>query len=309
MYERMRSETVRRRTVCLAKHLLDCGVIKRDPSPDVILPAASQVPRLSPERVRPSSINPGSLLMTDESLHASLSRNRILAALPERERERLLQHMRKVLLQRGQILIAPGEPITGAYFPLDSMISLVTLMRDGLMTEAGTVGCEGVLGLPVLFGVGVTPMQSMVQIPGEAVHLGGDVFKKEFDLGGPLRDLLLLYAQALFVAVSQSAACNARHPVEQRLCRWLLLSSDAVRSDGLPLTQEFLSAMLGVRRAGVSVAASGLRREGLIAYTRGRVSILDRAGLERGACECYGVVKSQFDRLPGPPPLAAARRQ
>lgn len=224
-------------------------------------------------------------------------KNRILAALPPDEYEKLSPHFEHVQLPRGQVIIEHGEPIREVYFPNDALISLVTQLSDGSTVEAGVAGREGMAGLPVVLGADSTPMQSVVQIPGTAIKIKARVICDAFNRGGALQSRLLGYAHALFVEAAQSAVCNAHHHVEARLARWLLTSSDAVQSDELPLTQEFIATMLGVRRAGVTCAALVLREAGLISYNRGRIRILDREGLETLSCECYREIKDQFKLL------------
>jgi CRP-like cAMP-binding protein len=193
-------------------------------------------------------------------------------------------------------LIIPGEEIKEVYFPLNAMISLVSTTREGVSVETGIVGSDGMLGISVLFGAATTPMQSVVQISGRAMRMEARAFKTEFDREGAFNKILLLYLHILFVEISQTAACNKLHSIDGRLARWLLMSCDSIRSDVLPLTHEFLS-MLGIRRAGVSEASARLREKGLISYHHGRITILDRKGLEDFACECYDVVKREQARL------------
>ena len=225
--------------------------------------------------------------------------NRLLAKLPGEELEDLRPHLEPVSLSHAQYLIAPNRPILYVYFPINALASLVTVLEDGSTVEAGSVGREGMVGIPVLLGAGKTPMQTLVQIPGEALRVKAEVIKEAFDKGGALHDLLHRYVHTLFVVASQSAACNRRHHVDARLCRWLLMSSDGVASNELALTQEFLATMLGVRRAGVTQAALHLQEAGLIDYNRGRIRILDREKLEAATCECYRMVKDEYDRLLG----------
>jgi CRP-like cAMP-binding protein len=224
-------------------------------------------------------------------------RNQILASLSPDEYERLSPHFNHVELPPGQVLIASEEPIQYVYFPNDALISLVTQLMDGNTVEAAVAGREGMAGLPVILGADSTPMQSVVQIPGSAIKIKAKVVRDAFIRGGTLQSRILRYMHALFVGVSQTAACNAQHRIEARLARWLLTSSDAVQADELPLTQEFIATMMGVRRAGVTCAALVLREEGLINYNRGHIRILNRGGLEATACECYRVIKGQFNLL------------
>jgi CRP-like cAMP-binding protein len=223
--------------------------------------------------------------------------NRILAALQSEEMERLLSHMEQVELRLGEVISLPNEPIKYVYFPHRGTISITSLLEDGSQVEVGVVGNEGMYGMPVALGTDTSPHQAIVQITGGATRMSADVLREEVGRCGRLHNLLLRYGQALFVMVAQNAACNRRHPLDGRLCRWLLTGQDRIKSDELKLTHEFLSVMLGVRRAGISESASKLQSQGLISYKRGRVHILDRQGLEAISCECYEVVKKEFDRL------------
>jgi CRP-like cAMP-binding protein len=223
--------------------------------------------------------------------------NHILAKLPDADYQRLVPHLELVELPRGLTLCAAGERMEYAYFPVGMMISLVSEMPDGTSVEVGVVGFEGMAGLPLVLGVDVSPHTIMVQMPDGAYRLRADVLKAEFKRGGALHDLLLRYTQGLLLHTAQIAACNRVHHVEERLARWLLMSRDRCVCDELPLTQEFLSLMLGVRRAGVTEAALTLQTEGYINYTRGHITIIDREGLESASCGCYEIIKAEFDRL------------
>ena len=227
------------------------------------------------------------------------TQNRLLASLPSEELKALLPHLEHVSLSRRQTIILPDEPIPFIYFPINSLLSLVTVMEDGSTVEAGAIGREGMAGLPILLDAGTTPMRTLTQIPGQAVRVKAQIIKEAFDTGGALRHILHRYIHTTIVVGSQSAACNRLHHLEARLCRWLLMSSDGVGSEELSLTQDFLGTMLGVRRAGVSEAASQLMDKGLIRYQRGRIQIVDKKSLETAACECYRVVKAEYDRLLG----------
>lgn len=227
------------------------------------------------------------------------TQNRLLAGLPSEELIALHPHMEQVSLSHGQTIVKPDEPIPFVYFPLNSLLSLVTVMEDGSTVEAGSIGREGMAGLPILLDAGTTPMQTLTQIPGQAIRVKAEIIKEAFDRGGALQKLFYRYIHTTIVVASQSAACNRRHHVEARLCRWLLMSSDGVGSEELPLTQDFLATMLGIRRAGVSEAASKLQSNGLIRYSRGYIQIVDRKSLETFACECHGMVKAEYDRLFG----------
>ncbi|HEX8708616.1 MAG TPA: Crp/Fnr family transcriptional regulator [Pyrinomonadaceae bacterium] len=189
--------------------------------------------------------------------------------------------------------------IEHVYFPGNAMVSLVSQLSDGTNVEVGVTGFEGMIGLPLLLGVDRSPHECMVQIPDGRVRVRAQAIKSEFKRGGALHDLLLRYMQSLLLTVSQVATCNRVHLVGERLARWLLMSYDRCLSDDLPLTQEFLAMMLGTRRAGVTEAAIALQAEGLINYRRGHITITDKGGPEAAACECYAIIKEEFDRLPG----------
>ncbi|MEY3825764.1 MAG: hypothetical protein RLZZ148_576 [Cyanobacteriota bacterium] len=225
--------------------------------------------------------------------------NQLLAALPDLEYERLEPHLEKVSLKRGQILHEAYEKIEYVYFPSRAMISLVSIMEDGSTTEIGLVGNEGMVGLPVILGGDFAPSRAIVQVEDGGLRLKGDIFKREFLRGEVLQKRILLYTQAIFTQVSQSAACNRQHSIEERLARWLLSVQDCVMADELPLTQEFIANMLGTRRAGVTIAASTLQQAGMIRYTRGKITILNQEHLEATACECYRLVQNEFIRLLG----------
>ena len=239
-------------------------------------------------------------------------KNQLLSALPIEEYDRLLPYLEAVSLIPKQIIYAPNEPIEYVYFPNSGIISLVNLTEDGGTVEAATVGNEGMAGIPVLLGTDRMIGQAMSQVAGDAVRMRADVFKRLVTPGSTLYNLLLRYTQALINLISQSVACNRLHSVEERCCRWLLLCQDRVHSNEFHLTQEFLAQMLGVRRASVSVVAAILQKAGLICYSRGKIMIRDRIGLESASCECYRIVKDEFDRLlktPESPKKAEGRRQ
>lgn len=223
--------------------------------------------------------------------------NQLLAALPLEQYQRLIPHLENVDLVSGEVLCEPGETMTEVYFPTLAMISLVSIMENGSTTEISLVGKEGMVGLPVFLGGESTTSRAIVQIKGTAIKLNANVFKKEFNRGEELHRLLLLYTQALFTQASQNAACNRQHNIEERLARWLLTAQDCVMKNELHLTQEFISHMLGTRRSGVTVAAGTLQQAGMIRYSRGKISILDRKALDATACECYHVVKNEYIRL------------
>jgi CRP-like cAMP-binding protein len=228
-----------------------------------------------------------------------LAENRLLKVLPAAGLEALCSHAELVALRHGHHIIIPDEPIRDVYFPLTCLLSLVTTMEDGATVESGTIGREGMSGIPVILNAGQTTMPTFCQIPGDAVRVRAEVVRAAYEQSEELRRILNRYVHTVVVVGSQSAACNALHRVEARMCRWLLMSSDGVGSDAVSLTQENLAMMLGVRRPGVTEVAGKLRAEGLIDYSRGQIRILDRAGMERLACECYGRVKGEYERLFG----------
>ncbi len=223
--------------------------------------------------------------------------NRLLDALPTEDYQRLQPHLKLVTLALRQVIYEAGDLITEVYFPRHAIISLVATLEDGSTMESGLVGQEGMAGMPVLLGGMTKANRAFVQMAGEAWQLKATVLQTEFDRGGALQKLLLRYFQALFTQVAQTGVCNRFHTTEERLARWLLLVADCVQSDTFLLTQEFIAQMIGVRRSGVTVAAGMLSHAGLIHYTRGRIQITDRAGLEEFSCECYGVVRNEFDWL------------
>lgn len=227
------------------------------------------------------------------------TKNRLLAALPASEYERLVPHLKLVSLPLNQIIYEPEEPITQVYFPHQSVISIVSTMENGSTVEVGIVSNEGMVGIPVILGGNTTTTSANVQIPDGGMRMNADVLKTMFDEGGPLQTLLLRYIQARFTEIAQGCACNRLHTLDERLARWLLTVSDRLQSDKFPLTQEFISKMLGVRRAGVTVAASSLSRAGLISYHRGQINILNREALTATSCECYRVIRDEFARLLG----------
>lgn len=223
--------------------------------------------------------------------------NRLLAALPPRTLEHLQPHLEAVTLSQREIIFRPSQPISSVYFPITCVASLVTIMEDGAAAEIATVGNEGMVGLPVFLGTEMMHHQVFAQVPGTAFRMEAGAFKDEADRSGPLTNIMHRYVQALFNQVAQTAACNRLHPIEQRCARWLLMTHDRVASDQFPLTQEFLSQMLGVRRASVSTIARLLQQAGLIRYRRGRITVLDRHGLESASCECYGAIRAEYERL------------
>jgi len=223
--------------------------------------------------------------------------NHLLAALPRAVYDRLLPNLELVEMPLGEVLSTAGAELRYVYFPTTCIVSLVYVMANGSSAEIAVTGYEGLLGVSLLLGGQTTPSQAVVQSAGDAYRIKGEAIKYEFEQGGPLQHLLLLYTQALIAQMAQTAVCNRHHSLDQQLCRWLLLSLDRLRSDDLRMTQELIANMLGVRRQGVAEAAGNLQKAGLIDYRRGHITVLDRSGLERRVCECYAVVKREYDRL------------
>lgn len=225
--------------------------------------------------------------------------NKLLAALPEDDYQRLVPHLEKVSLTKGQVIYEVGETIEKVYFPTQGVISLVSITENGATSEIGLIGYEGMVGLPVFLGGESTNNRAIVQIAGDALMMNAQTLKTEFNRAEGLQKRLLPYAQALLTQVSQTAVCNGFHTIEQRLARWLLLVRDCSQTNELPLTQELIATMVGIRRSGVTVAAGMLSKAGIISYKRGLITILDQQALEALACECYYLVKSEFIRLVG----------
>ena len=223
--------------------------------------------------------------------------NRLLAALPMTDYKRLLPHLELATLPLGEVLYESGSQLLHVYFPTTSIVSLLYVMENGSSAEIAVVGNEGIVGVSLFMGGETTPSRAVVQSAGHTYRLPGQMLKQEFDRAGPLQHLLLRYTQALLTQMAQTAVCNRHHSVDQQLCRWLLLSLDRLPSNELTMTQELIANMLGVRREGVTEAAGKLQEAKLIQYNRGRITVLDRAGLEARSCECYQVVKTEFDRL------------
>lgn len=222
--------------------------------------------------------------------------NRLLAAVPAPEYRRLQAQLEPVTLQFGQILYEPGRTIRYVYFPIDCLISLLTAVDKQRTLEVGMVGNEGMAGMPFILGVGVSGVRALVQGEGAALRMAATRFRLEFDRNRPLQQALFRYTYALMAQISQTAACNRFHDTEARLARWLLMTRDRVGSDEFPLTHEFLAHMLGLRRVGVTEAASALRQRNLIGYHRGMLEILDTKGLEAAACTCYRIVNAVYAR-------------
>jgi CRP-like cAMP-binding protein len=226
-------------------------------------------------------------------------RNRLLGALPQADVTALLPHLELVRLEQHHPCFGPAQPIDSVLFLETAVISLVTTFEDGSLVEVGTAGCEGMVGLPTFLGDPACTISGFTQIPGTAVRIDAGTFARLAAPPGALHEMMLRYTQAFLMQVSQTAACNASHLLEQRCARWLLMTHDRVEGDEFPLTHEFLAFMLGVRRAGVTLAMRALQDAGFVRYTRGHVTIVDRGGVERASCECYRVVSAYFARLFG----------
>ena len=223
--------------------------------------------------------------------------NHLLAALPAEERKRIFPLLEWVPLPLGHTVCEPGVPMRHVYFPTTCIVSLLYVMEDGASAEIAVVGNEGIVGVSLFMGGETTTSRAVVQSAGHAYRLQGQLLKDAFFRAGPMQRLLLRYTQALLTQMAQTAVCNRHHSVDQQLCRWLLLSLDRLPSSELTMTQELIANMLGVRREGVTEAAGRLQHAGLIEYHRGHITVVDRPGLEARVCECYQVVKKEFDRL------------
>lgn len=236
--------------------------------------------------------------------------NRLLDTLPPTERRRVGALLQRERAGLKQLLYGPGARIEALYFPVNAVVSILNTLSDGAAVEIATIGNEGMVGSPVVLGSDAMPTREFcqVQVPGELLRMDKTSFAEVLSDEGPFRDVIQLYVQALFIQIAQQVACNALHSVEERCSRWLLLTHDRVHSDSFPLTQEFLAQMLGVRRASVTLAAGALQTAGLIRYRRGEVVIIDRAGLEDVSCECYRVLRDEFDRLLGAPVSVGPRQ-
>jgi CRP-like cAMP-binding protein len=224
-------------------------------------------------------------------------RNQLLAALPDAEWQRWLPQLEWIDMPLGQVLYESGRTLSHVYFPITSIVSLLYVMEDGASAEIAVAGFEGVVGISLFMGGESTPSRAVVQSAGRGVRVSSAFIKAEFNRSGPVMHLLLRYTQALITQMAQTAVCNRHHSLDQQLCRWLLLSLDRLDGPDLVMTQELIANMLGVRREGVTEAALKLQGLGLIRYARGRISVLDRPRLEQRTCECYAVVKKEYDRL------------
>ncbi|MFM0198036.1 Crp/Fnr family transcriptional regulator [Paraburkholderia strydomiana] len=225
------------------------------------------------------------------------SSNHLLAVLPEMEWTRLAPHLLPVDMPLGKVVYESGDFLNYVYFPTTCIVSLLYVMENGASAEIAIVGNEGLIGIALFMGGETTPSRAVVQSAGKAYRLDAQILKDEFHRAGPVQRLLLRYTQALITQMAQTAVCNRHHSIDQQLCRWLLLSLDRLSSNELKMTQELIANMLGVRRSGVTEAALKLQVAGLIRYAHGHIEVLDRPGLEERVCECYEVVKREFDRL------------
>jgi CRP-like cAMP-binding protein len=223
--------------------------------------------------------------------------NHLLAALPDAELMRWLPHLESVEMPLGAVLYEPGATLSHVYFPTTSIVSLLYVMENGASAEIAVAGNDGLVGISLFMGGESTPSRAVVQSAGHGFRLSAKRMKTEFERAGPVLHLLLRYTQALITQMSQTAVCNRHHSLDQQLCRWLLLSLDRLQGHELVMTQALIANMLGVRREGVTEAALKLQKAGLIRYSRGRITVLDRRGLEARTCECYAVVKKEYDRL------------
>ena len=223
--------------------------------------------------------------------------NHLLAALSSEVQQRLFPHLEKVAMPLGKVLYESGDTLRHVYFPTDSIVSLLYVMENGASAEISVVGNDGLVGVALFMGGESTPSRAIVQSGGYAYRLLGERLKDEFNRHGELLVLMLRYTQALITQMAQTAVCNRHHQIDQQLCRWLLLSLDRLPNNQLTMTQELIANMLGVRREGVTEAAGKLQRQGVIEYSRGHITVLDRQKLEQLSCECYAVVKRETDRL------------
>jgi CRP-like cAMP-binding protein len=231
------------------------------------------------------------------SIYAEHRENSLLGALPDPEWRRWEPLLEQVEMPLSQVLYEPGATLTHVYFPTTSIVSLLYVMGNGASAEIAVVGNEGLVGVSLFMGGESTPSRAVVQSAGRGLRLEAQLMKDEFNRAGPVLHLLLRYTQALITQMSQTAVCNRHHTLDQQLCRWLLLSLDRLQANELTMTQELIANMLGVRREGVTEAAGKLQHAGLISYARGHIRVLDRPGLEERTCECYAVVKNEYDRL------------
>ncbi len=235
--------------------------------------------------------------MAEPPLHPSAVRNQLLAALPSGVLAELLPRMQPVSLELRQVLYEAEAPIEAVYFPETGWASLIAQLEDGLTAEVGLIGRDGMVGLPLVFGVETAYVEALVQGPGTALRLAAGAFRQALDEHATLRALLFRYGEFMQAQVTQTAACNGNHGLEQRLARWLLMTHDRANGDEMPMTQEFMASMLCVHRPSVTVAARILQRANLIRYSSGSITVVDRPGLEAAACECHGAVRRQYQKL------------
>lgn len=253
------------------------------PSSKAKTPLVSSVPGSSSEAVVAAS--------------SEIKLNRLLAALPDAQLKNWLPHLQFWDMPLGEVLYESGKAEHFVYFPTSAIVSLLYVMKNGDSAEIAVVGNEGIVGISLFMGGNTTPSRAVVQSGGKGYRLKAQYMKDEFDKAGPVTNLLLRYTQALITQMSQTAVCNRHHSLDEQLCRWLLLSLDRLPGNELVMTQELIANMLGVRRVGVTEAALKVQEAGLISYARGRINVLDRNGLEKRSCECYQVVKDEYDRL------------
>ncbi len=249
--------------------------------------------------LRPASDSGAATIGTDDASRRQPDpiQNHLLAALPEADYSRLVTHFELIPMPLGEMLYEPGGQLTHVYFPTSAIISLHYVCEDGASSEIAGVGNEGMLGISLFMGGDTTPSSAVIQTAGHGYRMPARHLMDEFNRGGTMLRLLLRYSQALITQMTQTGACNRHHSVTQQLCRWLLLTLDRLPSNNLVMTQELIASMLGVRRESVTEAAGMLKEFGVISYRRGHITVLDRSGLEAHVCECYGVVKTEFDRL------------
>lgn len=231
------------------------------------------------------------------NIEKELCRNKLLAALPSEDLARMERDMEAVDLPLGKVLYEAGGKLSHVYFPVTAIVSLLYVLEDGASAEIAVVGKDGVVGISLFMGGGTTPSRAVVQSAGKGLRMPAERLMREFTQSIEVRHLLLRYTQALITQMAQTAACNRHHSVDQQLCHWLLMSLDRLDGNELVMTQELIANMLGVRREGVTEAAGNLQRAGMIRYQRGHITVLDRAAIERRTCECYSVVKAEYDRL------------
>jgi len=234
---------------------------------------------------------------SETTFSANHTENHLLAALPDAEAQRWLPQLERVEMPLGQVLYESGGTLSHVYFPTTAIVSLLYVMENGASAEIAVVGNEGIVGISLFMGGDSTSSRAVVQSAGLGLRLKAQVMKDDFNRAGPVLQLLLRYTQALITQMAQTAVCNRHHSLDQQLCRWLLLSLDRLQGSELVMTQELIANMLGVRREGVTEGALKLQQAGLIRYARGHISVLDRDGLQKRSCECYAVVKKEYDRL------------